>query len=75
MVAVGAALGLLVTVLNLAGMWSALALLSVWTTIDVPWTPIGAAVAACAVLAVVSSVAPAAFALRRRAVTLAGLRE
>ncbi|MFS7872005.1 FtsX-like permease family protein [Streptomyces asiaticus] len=74
-VAVGAALGLLVTVLNLAGMWSALALLSVRTTIDVPWTPIGAAVAACAVLAVVSSVAPAAFALRRRAVTLAGLRE
>ncbi|WP_445517775.1 ABC transporter permease [Streptomyces sp. NEAU-174] len=74
-VAVGTALGLLVTVLNLAGMWSALALLSVRTTIDVPWTPIGAAVAACAVLAVVSSVAPAAFALRRRAVTLAGLRE
>ncbi|MEE4592923.1 FtsX-like permease family protein [Streptomyces sp. DSM 41524] len=74
-VAVGAALGLLVTVLNLAGMWSALALLSVRTTIDVPWTPIGAAVAACAVLAVVSSVAPAACALRRRAVTLAGLRE
>ncbi|GAA0921176.1 MULTISPECIES: FtsX-like permease family protein [Streptomyces violaceusniger group] len=74
-VAVGAALGLLVTGLNLAGMWSALALLSVRTTIDVPWTPIGAAVAACAVLAVVSSVAPAAFALRHRAVTLAGLRE
>ncbi|MGW5444183.1 FtsX-like permease family protein [Streptomyces asiaticus] len=74
-VAVGAALGVLVTGLNLAGMWSALALLSVRTTIDVPWTPIGAAVAACAVLAVVSSVAPAAFALRRRAVTLAGLRE
>ncbi|GAA1094484.1 MULTISPECIES: ABC transporter permease [Streptomyces violaceusniger group] len=74
-VAVGAVLGLLVTGLNLAGMWSALALLSARTTIDVPWTPIGAAVAACAVLAVVSSVAPAAFALRRRAVTWAGLRE
>ncbi|MBP8537818.1 FtsX-like permease family protein [Streptomyces sp. MK37H] len=74
-VAVGAVLGLLVTGLNLVGMWSALALLSVRTTIDVPWTAIGAAVAACAVLAVVSSVAPAAFALRRRAVALAGLRE
>ncbi|WP_275559064.1 ABC transporter permease [Streptomyces sp. 5-6(2022)] len=74
-VAVGAALGLLVTGLNLAGMWSALALLSVRTTVDVPWAAIGVAVAACAVLAVVSSVAPAAFALRRRAVALAGLRE
>ena len=31
-----------------------------------PWTAIGAAVAACAALAVVSSVAPAAFALRHR---------
>ncbi|MGV9853914.1 ABC transporter permease [Streptomyces sp. NPDC003442] len=74
-VAVGTVLGLLVTGLNLAGMWSALALLSVRTTIDVPWAAIGAAAAACAVLAVVSSVAPAAFALRHRAVTLAGLRE
>ncbi|MCQ8188100.1 FtsX-like permease family protein [Streptomyces rugosispiralis] len=74
-VAVGAVLGLLVTGLNLVGMWSALALLSVRTTIALPWTAVGAAVAACAVLAVVSSVAPAAFALRRRAVALAGLRE
>ncbi|WP_262698888.1 MULTISPECIES: ABC transporter permease [Streptomyces] len=74
-VAVGAVLGVLVTGVNLVGMWSALALLSVRTTIDVPWTPIGAAVAACAVLAVVSSVVPAAFALRHRAVALAGLRE
>ncbi|MEU9386224.1 FtsX-like permease family protein [Streptomyces sp. NPDC048279] len=74
-VAVGAVLGLLVAALNLAGMWSALGLLSVWTTIELPWTAIGATVAACAVLAVVSSVAPAAVALRRRAVELAGVRE
>ncbi|MGW2964268.1 FtsX-like permease family protein [Streptomyces sp. NPDC001220] len=74
-VAVGGVLGLLVAVLNLAGMWSALGLLSVWTTIQVPWTAIGTAVGACALLAVVSSVAPASVALRRRAVELAGVRE
>ncbi|GGJ44012.1 FtsX-like permease family protein [Streptomyces brasiliensis] len=74
-VAVGAVLGLLVATLNLAGIWSALGLLSVWTTIQLPWTAIGAAVGACAVLAVVSSVAPASLALRRRAVELAGVRE
>ncbi|GAA3893012.1 ABC transporter permease [Streptomyces lacrimifluminis] len=74
-VAVGGVLGLLVAVLNLAGMWSALGLLSVWTTIQLPWTAIGVAVGTCAVLAVVSSVAPASIALRRRAVELAGIRE
>ncbi|WP_413114838.1 FtsX-like permease family protein [Streptomyces sp. CY1] len=74
-VTVGAVLGLLVAGLNLAGMWSALALLSVRATIDIPWTTIGAVVGACAVLAAISAVVPAAFALRRRAVELAGLRE
>ncbi|MBO3676512.1 FtsX-like permease family protein [Streptomyces sp. NEAU-YJ-81] len=74
-VTVGAVLGLLVAGLNLVGMWSALALLSVWATIDIPWTAIGTVVGACAVLSVISSVVPAAFALRRRAVELAGLRE
>ncbi|MEV6049436.1 FtsX-like permease family protein [Streptomyces sp. NPDC052107] len=74
-VAVGAVLGLIVAALNLAGMWSALGVLSVWTTIELPWTAIGVAVGACALLAVVSSVAPASVALRRRAVELAGVRE
>ncbi|GAA2390466.1 ABC transporter permease [Streptomyces glaucosporus] len=74
-VAVGALLGLAVAGLNLAGMWSALSLLSVRTAIELPWAVIGATVAACAVLAVVSSVVPAALALRRRAVELAGVRE
>ncbi|WP_255951839.1 ABC transporter permease [Streptomyces odontomachi] len=74
-VAVGALLGVVVAGLNLAGMWGALGLLSVWTTLALPWATIGATVAACAVLAVVSSVAPAALALRRRAVELAGIRE
>ena len=74
-VVVGGVLGLLVAALNLFGMWSALGLLSVWTPIGIPWTAIGSAVGACAVLAVVSTVAPAAISLRRRAVELAGMRE
>ncbi|MEU9453916.1 ABC transporter permease [Streptomyces sp. NPDC048277] len=74
-VAVGGVLGLLVAAVNLAGMWGALALLSVRTTIELPWTALGAAVGACAVLAVVSSVVPAAVVLRRRAMDPAGVRE
>ncbi|RSS46319.1 FtsX-like permease family protein [Streptomyces sp. WAC08241] len=74
-VVVGGLLGALVAGLNLAGMWSALGLLSVWTPIEVPWTPLGAALGACAVLAVVSAVVPAGLALRRAAVELAGTRE
>jgi putative ABC transport system permease protein len=74
-VTVGGVLGLLVAGVNLLGMWSALGLLSAPTTIEIPWTAIGAVVGACAVLAVVSSVIPAALALRRRAVELAGVRE
>lgn len=66
-VAVGAVLGVVVAGLNLAGMGSALALLSVPPTVAIPWAAIGAAVGACAVLAVVSSVVPAAFALRSAA--------
>lgn len=74
-VAVGGVLGLLVAGLNLLGMWSALGLLSAPTTIEIPWTAVGAVLGACAVTAVVSSVIPAALALRRRAVELAGVRE
>ncbi|MEU7281891.1 ABC transporter permease [Streptomyces sp. NPDC045431] len=74
-VAVGGVLGVLVAVLNLMGMWGALGLLSVWTSIEIPWAVIGTAVGACAVLAVVSAVAPAGLSLRRRAVELAGVRE
>ncbi|MFD8066698.1 FtsX-like permease family protein [Streptomyces parvulus] len=74
-VAVGALLGLVVAALNLAGMWGALGLLSVHTTIELPWAELGAVTACCAVLAVAASVAPAALALRRRAVELAGAHE
>ncbi|MFD7500334.1 FtsX-like permease family protein [Streptomyces sp. NPDC059850] len=66
-VVVGAVLGVVVAGLNLAGMGSALALLSVRATVAVPWAAIGAAMGGCAVLAVVSSVVPAALALRSAA--------
>ncbi|MFJ9759603.1 FtsX-like permease family protein [Streptomyces sp. NPDC101149] len=74
-VVVGALLGMLVAGLDLAGIWGALGLLSVWTPIELPWALIGTAVAACALLALVASVVPAWFALRRRAVESVGVRE
>ncbi|MEU2975942.1 FtsX-like permease family protein [Streptomyces hirsutus] len=74
-VAAGALLGLVVAGVDLAGMWAALRLLSVRTTLALPWATIGAVVAACAFLAVLASVVPAGPALRRRAVELAGVRE
>ncbi|WP_406444669.1 ABC transporter permease [Streptomyces sp. NBC_01613] len=66
-VAVGALLGLLVAVLNLLGLWTALALQSVWTPLRLPWPALGTATAACALLAVVAALPPAAAALRRSA--------
>nr|WP_206440235.1 FtsX-like permease family protein [Streptomyces scabichelini] len=74
-VTVGGVLGLLVTVLNLLGMWSALAILSVRTSLEIPWPALGTTVTACAVLAVLSATAPAALALRRRPVELAGAHD
>ncbi|MDX3234097.1 ABC transporter permease [Streptomyces sp. ME03-5709C] len=74
-VAVGALLGLAVAAFNLAGMQWALALLSVSSPVELPWTAVGAAVGACAVLAVVASTLPAWAALRGRAAALAGMRE
>ncbi|MEU1519893.1 ABC transporter permease [Streptomyces sp. NPDC005811] len=59
-VGVGAVLGLLVTVVNLAGMWGALRLLSAPATLVVPWPALGMVTAACAVLAVGAAVAPMA---------------
>ncbi|CAL9500524.1 FtsX-like permease family protein [Streptomyces sp. Tu 3180] len=74
-VAVGGLLGLLVAGLHLGGMRAALGLLSVPGAVALPWTALGVVVAACALLAVVSAVVPAALALRRRAVDSAGVRE
>ncbi|WP_055587617.1 ABC transporter permease [Streptacidiphilus griseoplanus] len=73
-VAVGGVLGLLVAVLDLAGISGALALLSAGSAMVVPWAAVGAALGACAVLAVCASVVPAAFALRRGAAQPAGVR-
>lgn len=74
-VAVGAVLGLLVAGLDLAGMRGALGLLSVHSPMEVPWPEVGAVTGACAVLAVVSSVVPAAWAMRRGALEAVGTRE
>ncbi|MEU1501281.1 FtsX-like permease family protein [Streptomyces sp. NPDC005732] len=74
-VTVGGLLGALVAVLNLLGMWTALGLLSVWTSPEIPWAALSAAVGACAALAVVSAITPAALFLRRGAVEPAGTPE
>ncbi|WP_221361109.1 ABC transporter permease [Streptomyces beigongshangae] len=74
-VAVGAVIGGAVAALNLLGVWGALGLLDVWSAVVVPWGTIGAVVAASAVLAIISAVLPASFALRTRPVELAGMRE
>jgi putative ABC transport system permease protein len=74
-VIVGGLLGALVAGLNLAGMWSALGLLSVGTPIEIPWATLAATAGACVVLAVISAVAPAALSLRRGAVEWAGTPE
>ena len=74
-VVVGGLLGALVAGLNLVGMWSALGVLSVRTSIEIPWAALAAALGGCAVLAVISAVAPAGLSLRRGAVELAGTPE
>ncbi|MEU1315330.1 ABC transporter permease [Streptomyces tibetensis] len=71
----GALLGVLVTGVNLAGMWGALGLLSVRPTVTLPWQALGTTATACALLAVVCATVPAALALRRRPADLAGMRE
>jgi putative ABC transport system permease protein len=74
-VALGGLLGALVAGLNLAGMWSALGLLSVRTSIAIPWATLAAILGACAVLAVISALAAAGLSLRRGAVESAGVHE
>ncbi|WP_030668448.1 ABC transporter permease [Streptomyces cellulosae] len=73
-VTVGTLLGLLVATLNLLGLWAALGLQSVWIPLQLPWSALGVGTATCALLAVVSAIAPTASALRRRAVEAAGAR-
>ncbi|POX57034.1 ABC transporter permease [Streptomyces sp. Ru71] len=64
-VAAGALLGLLVTFVTAAGTGAALALLSAPAPLVIPWPALGAATAACALLAVVPATATAAVASRR----------
>ncbi|MET9084032.1 ABC transporter permease [Streptomyces sp. NPDC004237] len=66
-VAVGALLGLLVAGLDLAGIAAALRLQSAPAPVRLPWPALGAAVTACALLAVTAAVVPAARTLRRGA--------
>lgn len=66
-VGVGAVLGLLVTALELTGLWSALSLQSARSPIRLPWPELAATTGACTLLAVISAVVPAAVALRARA--------
>ncbi|MEW2291220.1 FtsX-like permease family protein [Streptomyces sp. NPDC006743] len=74
-VLVGGVLGALTAGLGLAGMWAALALLSVRTSVGIPWAALAAVLGACAVLAVVPAVTAAGLFLRRGTVELAGVRE
>ncbi|MFE9679712.1 ABC transporter permease [Streptomyces sp. NPDC006259] len=64
-VAVGAVLGLAVTVVDLAGMAGALGLLSAPVTVVVPWAPLGWTTGACALVAVTAAVLPTGRALRK----------
>ncbi|MFD7222401.1 FtsX-like permease family protein [Streptomyces sp. NPDC059892] len=74
-VAVGAVLGTLVAGVGLAGLWGALGVLHAGAPLVLPWGALGAAAGACALLATVSAVVPAALSLRSRPVELAGTRE
>lgn len=74
-VAVGAVLGGAVAGLNLLGVKGALELLSVSAPVAVPWTGLGAVLAACAAAATVSAVLPALAALRTRPAGPASTRE
>nr|WP_206327917.1 FtsX-like permease family protein [Streptomyces sp. S3(2020)] len=65
-VAVGALLGLLVTTLDLTGIRGALHLQSARSPIRLPWPELAATTGACALLAVISAVLPAAHALHRK---------
>ncbi|MER6632739.1 hypothetical protein ABT301_31725 [Streptomyces sp. NPDC000987] len=61
---------------GLAGLWSALGLLSVRTpSVEVPWATLAAVPGACAVLAVISAVTPAGLCPRRGTGEPAGTRE
>ncbi|MER5429185.1 FtsX-like permease family protein [Streptomyces sp. NPDC002588] len=63
-VALGGALGLLVTVVNLAAMWGALHLVSAPAALVVPWQALAWTTTACATIAMTATLPPTALALR-----------
>ncbi|MFI7501249.1 FtsX-like permease family protein [Streptomyces sp. NPDC049687] len=65
-VALGGVLGLLVTAVNLTGMWGALHLVCAPATIALPWPTLAWTTAACAAIAVTAALIPTAVALRTR---------
>jgi len=74
-VVVGTVLGVAVTALNVLGIWGALGVLEVWSSVVLPWPVLEAVFAACALIAVVAAVLPAAAALRIRPIELTSARE
>lgn len=74
-VILGATLGTTVTALNLLGIWGALGVLKVPSSIVLPWPMLEAVLAACAAIAVVAAVLPTAAALRIRPIQLTSARE
>jgi putative ABC transport system permease protein len=72
---VGVLLAGVVTGVTVLGMRSGLAPVAARVPLVVPWRPLAGIAGTCLVLAVVSSVVPAALALRRQPVELAGIRE
>jgi putative ABC transport system permease protein len=72
---VGLLLAAGVTAITLIGMRIGLVALAPTVPMIIPWLPVGGIAAACLVIAVLASLAPAAVLLRRRPVELAGIRE
>ncbi|MEU0832871.1 FtsX-like permease family protein [Streptomyces sp. NPDC005969] len=70
-VALGAALGMAVTAVNLAGLGAALAALSAPVTVSVEWPVVGGAAGVCAVVAVAAAMLPRA--VRHRSAGQRGL--
>ncbi|MCI3929119.1 ABC transporter permease [Streptomyces sp. AN091965] len=73
--AIGVALAVIASAVNLIGLWGALHELFGAAPIVVPWAVVGTVTAVSAVLAVVGTVLPVGAALRSRIVQLVGARE
>lgn len=73
-VCVGVALALAVSALSLAGLWAALSRVTGAASLVVPWQPVAAVTAVCALVALPATLLPAVRPLRSR-VGAAGLRD